>query len=427
MTDPKLTPHMARNIEIWPVSRLVPYDRNSRTHTDAQVAQVAASIIEFGFTNPILVDGTNGIIAGHCRLRAAQLLKLTEVPVIPLDHLSEAQKRAYIIADNKLAELAGWDEEMLKLELGELRNEEFNLELIGFSQEEIDDLLDLGEEGGKAGLTDDDDAPDVAENPVSQPGDLWILGNHRLMCGDSVVLTDVERLMGGAKADLVFTDPPYNVDYTGYTKEKLKIQSDKMTTEEFVAFLQGTFASYRVLIKPGASMYVCHPSSFQREFQNALESAGFSVRAQIIWAKNTFAWGFGRYKFQHEPIFYCHVEGESDAWYGDKTQSTLWQEKKPAANRLHPTMKPVELIERALRNSSKAGDRVVDLFGGSGSTMIACEKTGRESSLMELDPKYADVIVKRWQDFTGRQAVHEETGLSFEAEAAERGRDLVAA
>jgi len=427
MTDPKLTPHMARNIEIWPVSRLVPYDRNSRTHTDTQVAQVAASIIEFGFTNPILVDGTNGIIAGHCRLRAAQLLKLTEVPVIPLDHLSEAQKRAYIIADNKLAELAGWDEEMLKLELGELRNEEFNLELIGFSQEEIDDLLDRGEEGGKAGLTDDDDAPDVAENPVSQPGDLWILGNHRLMCGDSVVLTDVERLMGGAKADLVFTDPPYNVDYTGYTKEKLKIQSDKMTTQEFVAFLQGTFASYRVLIKPGASMYVCHPSSFQREFQNAIETSGFSVRAQIIWAKNTFAWGFGRYKFQHEPIFYCHVEGESDAWYGDKTQSTLWQEKKPAANRLHPTMKPVELIERALRNSSKAGDRVVDLFGGSGSTMIACEKTGRESSLMELDPKYADVIVKRWQDFTGRQAVHEESGLSFEAEAAERGRDLVAA
>ena len=426
MTDPKLTPHMARNIELWPVARLVPYDRNSRTHTDAQVAQVAASIIEFGFTNPILVDSKNGIIAGHCRLRAAQLLKLTEVPVIPLDHLSEAQKRAYIIADNKLAELAGWDEEMLKLELGDLRNEEFNLELIGFSQEEIDDLLDLGEEGGKTGLTDDDDAPDVAENPVSRTGDLWILGNHRLMCGDSVVLTDVERLMAGAKADLVFTDPPYNVDYTGYTKEKLKIQSDKMTTEEFVAFLQGTFASYRVLIKPGASMYVCHPSSFQREFQDAIESAGFSVRAQIIWAKNTFAWGFGRYKFQHEPIFYCHVEGESDAWYGDKTQSTLWQEKKPAANRLHPTMKPVELIERALRNSSKADDRVVDLFGGSGSTMIACEKTGRESALMELDPKYADVIVKRWQDFTGQQAVHEESGLSFEAEAAERGRDLVA-
>lgn len=427
MNEPNLTPEMARRIEIWPVSRLIPYDRNSRTHTDAQVSQVAASIIEFGFTNPILVDSKSGIIAGHCRLRAAQLLKLAEVPVIPLDHLSESQKRAYVIADNKLAELAGWDEEMLKLELSDLRNEDFNLDLIGFSQEEIDNLLNLGENSEKSGLTDDDEAPEVTENPVSRLGDVWILGNHRLMCGDSIAPADVERLMAGAKADLVFTDPPYNVDYTGYTKEKLKIQSDKMTTEEFIAFLEGTFASYRMLIKPGASMYVCHPSSFQREFQDALESAGFAVRAQIIWAKNTFAWGFGRYKFQHEPIFYCHVQGESDAWYGDKTQSTLWQEKKPAANRLHPTMKPVELIERALRNSSKAGDRVVDLFGGSGSTMIACEKTGRESSLMELDPKYADVIVKRWQDFTGRQAVHEETGLSFEAQAAERGRDIVAA
>ena len=414
MTDPKLTPHMARNIELWPISRLVPYDRNSRTHTDAQVAQVAASIIEFGFTNPILVDGKSGIIAGHCRLRAAQLLKLTEVPVIPLDHLSEGQKRAYIIADNKLAELAGWDEEMLKLELGDLRNEEFNLELIGFSQEEIDDLLDLGEDGGNAGLTDDDEAPDVTENPVSRPGDLWILGNHRLMCGDSVVLTDVERLMAGAKADLVFTDPPYNVDYTGYTKEKLKIQSDKMTTEEFVAFLQGTFASYRVLIKPGASMYVCHPSSFQREFQNAIESAGFSVRAQIIWAKNTFAWGFGRYKFQHEPIFYCHVEGESDAWYGDKTQSTLWQEKKPAANRLHPTMKPVELIERALVNSSKKGDVVLDLFGGSGSTLIAAERMDRKARLLELDPRYVDVILRRYQEFSGKAAIHADTGEPFQ-------------
>ena len=424
MTDPKLTPHMARNIEIWPISRLVPYDRNSRTHTDAQVAQVAASIIEFGFTNPILVDGKSGIIAGHCRLRAAQLLKLTEVPVIPLDHLSEAQKRAYILADNKLAELAGWDEEMLKLELGELRADDFNLELMGFSLEELDDLLNLGEEGGKAGLTDDDDAPEVAENPVSRPGDLWVLGNHRVMCGDSVVLTDVERLMAGAKADLVFTDPPYNVDYTGYTKEKLKIQSDKMTTEEFVAFLQGTFASYRVLIKPGASMYVCHPSSFQREFQNALETAGFSVRAQIIWAKNTFAWGFGRYKFQHEPIFYCHVEGESDAWYGDKTQSTLWQEKKPAANRLHPTMKPVELVERAIKNSSKTRDIVIDLFGGSGTTLIACEKTNRQARLMEMDPKYVDVIVKRWEDFTGQKATRESDGSVF-SDLAPQGQSVL--
>jgi site-specific DNA-methyltransferase (adenine-specific) len=198
--------------------------------------------------------------------------------------------------------------------------------------------------------------------------------------------------------------PPDNVDYEGYTEEKLTIQGDKMMPEQFQEFLESVFSSYICALKPGGSMYVCHPSSWQREFQGALELSDFEVRCQIIWAKNTFAWGFGRYKFQHEPIFYCHRKGQSDPWYGDKSQSTLWQEKKPAANRLHPTMKPVELIERALVNSSKAGDLVLDLFGGSGSTMIACEKMGRSSRLMELDPKYCDVIVKRWQDFTGKTA-----------------------
>jgi hypothetical protein len=306
-------------------------------HTDAQVAQVAASIIEFGFTNPILVDGKSGIIAGHCRLRAAQLLKLTEVPAIPLDHLSEAQKRAYIIADNKLAELAGWDEEMLKLELGDLRNEEFNLELIGFSQEEIDDLLDLGEEGGKAGLTDDDDAPDVAENPVSQPGDLWILGNHLLMCGDSVVLTDVERLMAWREGRSGLHGPAVQRRlhgiYEGKAENPERQDDDRGVRglpSRYVCLLPGIDQARRLDVRL-PSVVVPAGSS-----KNALESAGFSVRAQIIWAKNTFAWGFGRYKFQHEPIFDRHVEGESDAWYGDKTQSTLWQEKKPAANWLAP-------------------------------------------------------------------------------------------
>jgi len=218
--------------------------------------------------------------------------------------------------------------------------------------------------------------------------------------------------MNGQKADLVFTDPPYNVDYQGYTEEKLKIQGEKKTAEQFQEFLASVFSSYQWALKPEASLYVCHPSSWQREFQEALESSDFEVRCQIIWAKNTFAWGFGRYKFQHEPFFYCHRKGQSDPWYGDKSQSTLWQEKKPAANRLHPTMKPVELIERALVNSSKAGDLVVDLFGGSGSTLIACEKMGRSSRLMELDPKYCDVIVKRWQDFTGKTA-HLEDGRKF--------------
>lgn len=397
-------------IEQWPIDRPIPYARNARKISDKAVDKIAASIKEFGWQQPIVVDRDGVIIAGHTRLQAARKLQLTAVPVHVAKDLTDGQVKAYRLMDNRSHQETQWDFDLLGPEIADLQAMSVDLALTGFDASEIDKLL---EPEPVLGLTDEDDAPQVADHVITAPGDLWILGNHRLMCGDSVVLTDVERLMAGAKADLVFTDPPYNVDYTGYTKEKLKIQSDKMTTEEFVAFLQGTFASYRVLIKPGASMYVCHPSSFQREFQNALESAGFSVRAQIIWAKNTFAWGFGRYKFQHEPIFYCHVEGESDAWYGDKTQSTLWQEKKPAANRLHPTMKPVELIERALRNSSKAGDRVVDLFGGSGSTMIACEKTGRESSLMELDPKYADVIVKRWQDFTGKKAIHAESGKEF--------------
>jgi DNA modification methylase len=220
--------------------------------------------------------------------------------------------------------------------------------------------------------------------------------------------------MAGDAADLVFTDPPYNVDYEGYTEDHLKIKGDRMSDLEFNEFLEATFRSYRTIVKLGASLYICHSSSWQREFQNALETSGLEVRCQIIWAKNTFAWGFGRYKFQHEPLFYCHVSGQKDAWYGDKSQSTLWEEKKPAANRIHPTAKPVELIERALLNSSKAGDLVVDMFGGSGSTLIACERRNRESRLMEIDPKYADCIIRRWQEYTGRQGVREGDGRTFD-------------
>jgi DNA modification methylase len=220
--------------------------------------------------------------------------------------------------------------------------------------------------------------------------------------------------MAGAAEDLVFTDLPYNVDYEGYTEDRLKIKGDRMSEAEFKQFLEAAFRSCRVAVKPGASLYVCHSSSWQREFQNALETAGFEVRCQIIWAKNTFAWGFGRYKFQHEPMFYAHVAGEKDPWYGDKSQSTLWCENKPAANRLHPTMKPVELIERALLNSSKAGNVVVDLFGGAGSTLIGCERRGRKARLMEIDPKYADVIVWRWQRYAGKQAVLDGDGRTFD-------------
>jgi DNA modification methylase len=409
-SEVKAGPTLASHIEHWPINRLIPYARNARTHSDIQIAQIAASIREFGFTNPILVDTGDGIIAGHGRLLAARLLKLETVPVIVLDHLTETQKRAYIIADNKLAENAGWDEAALQVDLAELQIAGFDLDLVGFDDEELARLL---AQNTSEGLTDEAGVPELTETPVMIPGDLWILGEHRVLCGDATSANDIAKLMAGDAADLVFTDPPYNVDYQGYTEEHLTIQNDKMTPEQFQQFLGSTFYSYRSVVKTGASLYVCHSSSMQREFQDAMETAGFEVRCQIIWAKNTFAWGFGRYKFQHEPIFYSHVAGEKDAWYGDKSQSTLWEEKKPAANRLHPTMKPVELVERALVNSSKAGDLVVDLFGGSGSTLIGCERTGRKARLVELDPKYAECIVRRWQEYSGKQATLDGDGRTY--------------
>jgi DNA modification methylase len=409
---------MASSIERWPLDKLIPYARNARTHSDAQVAQIAASIKEFGFVNPILAGTDSVIIAGHGRLLAARKLGMSEVPVIVLEGLTENQRRALVLADNKLALNAGWDEEALRLEIEALQDADYDLNVLGFEDDELAKLLESQDANG--GLTDEDAVPELQEIPISLPGDLWRLGDHRVGCGDATSGADTDRLMGGEAADLIFTDPPYNVDYEGYTEERLKIKGDKMMPEQFQQFLLATFSSYRRIVKPGASMYVCHSSSWQREFQNSMESAGFEARCQIIWAKNTFAWGFGRYKFQHEPIFYAHVAGQKDAWYGDKSQSTLWEEKKPAANRIHPTAKPVELVERALVNSSKAGDIVADLFGGSGSTLMGCERRGRKARLMEIDPKYVDCIVRRWQEYTGKQATLETNGRTFEAVTEER-------
>jgi len=293
--------------------------------------------------------------------------------------------------------------------------------LIGFEDEELARLLAV--QDATEGLTDEDAVPDLPETPASALGDLWLLGEHKLLVGDATIDSDADKLMAGAAADLVFTDPPCNVDYEGYTEERLKIKGDSMSDAEFKRFLESAFRSCRTAVKPGASLYVCHSSSWQREFQNALEAAGFEIRCQIVWAKNTFAWGFGRYKFQHEPLFYAHVAGEKDPCYGDKSQSTLWQENKPAANRIHPTAKPVELVERALLNSCKAGDVVADLFGGSGSTPIACERRNRKARLMEIDPRYADCIVRRYQEYTGKQAVLEGDGRTFEQTAEERRKE----
>ncbi len=403
-------------IEYRKVADLIAYPGNARKHSKEQVETDRG-------VHPLLwLDKSASDRQGQradCRSRTFARGTQTRYAGGPGDRardLTAAQRKALILADNQLALNAGWNPAMLRLELEELRESDFDLDLLGFGADELNALFESDDP--LEGCTDEDAAPEPPEIPITKQGDVWLLGDHRVLCGED----DVERLMGSEKAALIFTDLPYNVAYEGYTEEHLTIEGDRMSPEQFRGFLELAFASCRAVVTPTASIYVCHPSLWQREFQNALEAAGFEVRCQIIWAKNTFAWGFGRYKFRHEPIFYAHIAGESDAWYGDKTQSTLWEENKPAANRLHPTMKPVELIERALVNSSRRNDIVADLFGGSGSTLIACERMRRRARLMEIDPRYADVIVRRWQDFTGKEAVLDGGG-SFDNVARERVRD----
>jgi len=407
----------SQSIEHWPIERLVEYPRNPRKN-DGVVDRMCASVREFGFKIPILARSDGEVVDGHLRLKAARKLGISEIPIILCDEWSPAQVKAFRLMVNRSVTWADWDEELLALELQEIQESDFDLSLTGFEDDELARLL--AAQDAAEGLTDEDSIPELPQTPVCETDDLWILGDHKLLVGDATRAEHVAKLIAGAAADLVFTDPPYNVDYEGYTEERLKIKGDRMSDAEFKRFLESAFRSCRTAVKPGASLYVCHSSSWQREFQNALESAGFEVRCQIIWAKNTFAWGFGRYKFQHEPMFYAHVAGEKDPWYGDKSQSTLWEEKKPAANRIHPTAKPVELVERALLNSSKAGDIVADMFGGSGSTLIGCERRGRKARLMEIDPKYADCIVRRYQEYTGKRAILDGVGRTFDEIKVER-------
>ena len=381
---------------------------NFRVHNALQENALSGVLQQVGIVQNVLVNKTTGhMIDGHLRTAMAISNGQPKVPITYVE-LTEEEEKLILATFDPLSAMAGQDEDIFK-------------SLVDGMDEALRVLVAAtGQQLLKVGNTEDDAAPPLPEHPISRAGDLWFMGDHRLLCGDSTKAEDVARLMDGNKADLVFVDPPYNVAYTGYTEEKLTIKGDRMSDAEFQHFLEAAFRSCRSVVKAGASLYVCHASSCQREFQNALELAGFEIRCQIIWAKNTFAWGFGRYKFQHEHIFYAYVAGQKDPWYGDKAQSTLWQENKPAANRLHPTMKPVELIDRALLNSTKPGDVVADLFGGSGSTMIACEKTARASRLMELDPKYADVIIQRWQEFTQREAVLDGDGRTFEEVSAQR-------
>lgn len=391
---------MERKLEWRQIADLIPYARNARTHSDEQVAQIAASIKEFGWTNPILVDGDNGIIAGHGRLAAARKLGNTEVPVIELTGLSEAQKRAYILADNKLALNAGWDIDLLAEELKELKDLNFDLELTGFSDKELADFLTEEVEG----LTDEDAVPDVPEEPKTKLGDIYQLGNHRLMCGDSCSLTDMEKLCDGQPVDMWLTDPPYNVAYEGKTKEALKIQNDSMGDDQFRQFLRDAYVTADLVMKAGAVFYIWHADSEGYNFRGAAHDAGWKVRQCLIWKKSTMVMGRQDYHWKHEPCLYGWKEGAGHLWATDRKQTTILEFDKPSRNGEHPTMKPVALFEYQMLNNTKGGDIVLDSFGGSGTTLLAAEKHGRYARLMELDPKYCDVIVKRWEDFTGKTA-----------------------
>jgi DNA modification methylase len=400
-----------------PLGALILHGRNPRTHSDAQVAQIAASVGEFGWTNPVLVDGANGIIAGHGRVLAARKLGLEQVPVIELAHMSEAQKRAYVLADNQLALNAGWDEALLRLELADLSEFGFDLGLVGFGPGELERLL-AG--AGRTGLSDDDDAPALPEQAVTRPGGLWVLGEHRVLCGDATVPADVERVLDGRLADMTFTDPPYNVKYGSSAKDKLRGNRRKILNDDlggsFETFLQRACANILAVTK--GAVYICMSSSELHTLQRAFRAAGGKWSTFVIWAKHTFTLGRADYQRQYEPILYGWRDGHDHYWCGARDQGDVWFIDKPARNDLHPTMKPVALVERAIRNSSKTRDIVLDPFGGSGSTLIACEKAGRHARLVELDPKYCDVIIQRWQAWTGEQATLEADGRTFEETAA---------
>lgn len=405
----------------WPAEKLIPYARNARTHSDEQIAQIAASIAEFGWTNPILAGADGIVIAGHARLLAARKLGMTEVPVIVLDYLTETQRRALVLADNRLALNAGWDEEMLRVELAALEEDDFNLEVVGFTDEELKDLLEESGTSSAAGQTDDDAAPETPEVAISVVGDVWLLGDHRLLCGDATQMEAVEKVLAGGLADMVFTDPPYNVNYGVAMKDRLRAKKRKIANdnlgEGFERFLHD--ACVNILTVTKGAIYICMSSSELHTLHKVFREGGGHWSTFVVWAKNTFTIGRSDYQRQYEPILYGWKEGTDHYWCGARDQGDVWFVKKPVSNDLHPTMKPVELVERAIRNSSKGRDTVLDPFGGSGSTLIACQKSGRLARLIELEPKYCDVIVRRWQEFTGKEATLGD-GRTFGEVAAER-------
>ena len=392
------------------VLELIPYANNSRTHSDEQINQVASSIKEFGFTNPVLIDEQGGIIAGHGRVMAAKKLGLTEVPCVELVGLTEAQKKAYVIADNQLALNSGWDLDMLKLEVDSLQEVGFDIDLLGFDEDFIDGLFPSEE---VEGLTDEDAVPEPPETPVSVLGDIWQLGDHRLMCGDSTSIDAVDKLMDGHKADMVFTDPPYGVSYTGgiqnsekgmTTNNREMIKNDDIDLYEDVVIMANTFSNGVVFMFFADT--VCYG------LYRGLEGVGAEIVALLVWKKKGGYGALGAsYKPNHEPCLIWKPKGKKLNFIGQSTENRVWEIDKDGVNKLHPTQKPVEIPERAIGNHK--ADIVLDFFGGSGSTLIACEKLNRKARLMELDEKYVDVIINRWQNFTGKEAVHIESGKTY--------------
>jgi DNA modification methylase len=404
-----------------PTADLIPYARNSRTHSDAQIAKIASSIREFGFINPVVTNGKNGIVAGHGRVMAANKLGLKEIPCLEASHLTEAQRRAYVLADNRMALDAGWDADMLKVELADLQGLDFDLALTGFEVGEIDAFLADKTEG----LTDPDAVPEVPERAVTEPGDTWLLGKHRLRCGDSTVATDVAALLNGVSPHLMVTDPPYGVEYDPSWRnglDKVKRAQGKVVNDDRADWREAW------ALFPGEVAYVWHSGTMAHTVAESLVACDFEIRSQIVWAKPHFAISRGHYHPQHEPCWYA-VKGVGH-WAGDRKQSTVWQitngtfqgGKAKAEDRKtgHGTQKPVECMKRPIENNSSPGQAVYEPFSGSGTTIIAAEMTGRHCYAMELSPEYVDVAIKRWQDFTGQKAVLESTGRTFEDMASDR-------
>jgi len=377
------------------IDQLVPYARNARTHSKEQILQLRASLREFGFVNPVIVDKDLNIIAGHGRVFAAKEEGITEVPCVFAEHLTEAQKRAYIIADNRLAMNAGWDAEMLSVELSELQGVDFDVSLLGFDEAELNKLL-----GGMEDVKDDgfDVDAELSKPAVTKPGDLWLLGQHRVVCGDSTKAETFNLLMDGKLANLTVTDPPYNVNYEGSAG---KIRNDNMADEKFYQFLLDAFTLTEKAMAKDASIYVFHADTEGLNFRRAFNAAGFYLSGTCIWKKQSLVLGRSPYQWQHEPILFGWKKSGKHAWYSDRKQSTIWEFDKPKKNTDHPTMKPVPLVAYPILNSSMTGCIVLDPFGGSGSTLIACEQTGRICHTVELDEKFCDVIVKRYIEQVG--------------------------